>query len=79
MYGRSSIGGTEQDSMSVTHYESGVSYIEAAEGWRVEAGCGAVLKTAGCVAPDWITSDLDKVDCKRCREVNALEILALVP
>jgi hypothetical protein len=65
--------------MSTTHYELGVAYKEDAKGWRVEAGCGEVLKTAGSAYTGRFTSDLDKVDCKKCREVYALEFLALVP
>lgn len=62
-----------------THYEIGVTYLEDEEGWRVVAGCGTVLYSDFVKARDFTTMDLDLVDCKRCREVYALEFLALVP
>jgi hypothetical protein len=63
----------------ITHYAPGVSYLEDEEGWRVVAGCGAVLYSNFGKAKDYTSEDLSLVDCKKCKEVYALEFLALVP
>lgn len=70
---------------TVIHYEEGVSYIKDDDGWRVEAGCGALLaKSDGSANPvgsalHRITPELKRVNCTKCKQVYALEFLALVP
>ncbi len=64
----------------VTHYSMGIEYKVDALGWTVVTGCGLVLRGTN-VTPisDQDSMDLEEVDCKRCREIYALEILAEVP
>lgn len=64
----------------VTHYSQGIAYKVDETGWRVESGCGIVLRGTN-VTPisDTDSIVLSQVDCARCREIYALEFLAEVP
>jgi len=65
--------------MSVVHYEPGVVYREDEDGWKVVAGCGAILSDAHGIGEDYTSPQLDMVNCDKCQEVYSLEFLAEVP